>query len=260
MVDASYSAPVDAVERRITAAEWRLVRGALLDGIDVVVDATNLRAGVARRWLALAEACGADWHVEDVVTDLEECVRRDAARSGPDRVGEERLRDLHARFLDPVTGRAPSLAAPPRLPSASGAPYRPVPGTPSAVLLVVDGLLSRRRPPDPDHPEERPPPSSVELLRALAAAGHRVVAVSTCLDADRATVASWLHRHLGVPVELLLRAPGERRGDDAVALALFDDHVRDRYTVVAVLEGRDDRARLWRGRGLDVLEVSEGEV
>jgi tRNA uridine 5-carbamoylmethylation protein Kti12 len=116
MADPAYSAPVDAVERVISAAERRLVEGALRDGTDVVVDATNLRAGVARSWLALAEECGADWHVEEVVADLEECVRRDAARPGPERVGEERLRDLHARFVDPATGRLPPLAPPPRPP------------------------------------------------------------------------------------------------------------------------------------------------
>ncbi|MEJ2886927.1 AAA family ATPase [Actinomycetospora aeridis] len=118
MIDPAYSAPVDAVERRISDVGWRLVRGALRDGVDVVVDATNLRAGPARRWLALAEACGAGWHVEDVVTDLEECVRRDAARPDPQRVGEARLRDLAARFLDPVTGRPPPLGPPPTLSAA----------------------------------------------------------------------------------------------------------------------------------------------
>jgi len=116
MVDPAYSTPVDAVERRISDVEWRIVRGALQDGVDVVVDAMNLRSGPARRWLALAEACGAGWHVEDVVADLEECVRRDAARPEIERVGEETLRDLAARFLDPATGRPPPLAAPPPAP------------------------------------------------------------------------------------------------------------------------------------------------
>src|SRR4051812_27809633 len=149
MVDPAYATPVDAVERRVSAAEWRLVRGALLDGVDVVVDATNLRAGVARRWLALAEACGADAHVEDVVADLEECVRRDAARPPHERVGAETLRDLHARFLDPDTGRPAPLAPPSRLSSTDGAPYRPVPGTPPAVLVALEGVLSHAAPPDP---------------------------------------------------------------------------------------------------------------
>ncbi|TDQ66006.1 putative kinase [Actinomycetospora succinea] len=118
MVDPAYAAPVDAVERRISDVEWRIVRGALRDGVDVVVDATNLRSGPARRWLALAEACGAGWHVEEVVADIEDCVRRDAARPAAERVGEERLRDMAARFLDPETGRLPPLAAPPVLPAA----------------------------------------------------------------------------------------------------------------------------------------------
>lgn len=266
MADPEYSAPVDAIERRISDAEWRLVRGALLDGVDVVVDATNLRAGVARRWLALAEACGASWQVEDVVADLEECIRRDAARPPVEQVGEEVLRDLHARFLDPDTGRPPPLAPPGRLPSSDGAPHRPVPGTPSAVLVVLDGVLSRAVAPDRDHPDvplpavdDVPVPAVVDVLRALAAAGHRVLACSGRPEDDRTAVMSWLARHVPVPVEaLLLRPPGERRAD--LALALFDAHVRDRYTVLAVLEGRAEHARAWRGIGLTVLGVADGDV
>lgn len=268
MVDPAYSAPVDAVERRISDAEWRLVRGALLDGVDVVVDATNLRAGVARRWLALAEACGARWRVEDVVADLEGCIRRDAARPPVERVGEDVLRDLHARFLDPTSGRPPPLAPPARLASSAGAPHRPVPGTPSAVLVVVDGVLSRTRPPDRDHPDVPVPadgdvlvPAVVHVLDALAAAGHRVIACSARPEDDRAAVSSWLARHVSVGLEtLLLRPPGERRGDLTVTLGLFDAHVRDRYTVLAVLEGRPEHARAWRGVGLTVLGVADGEV
>lgn len=262
MADPAYSAPVDAVERRVSAAEWRLVRGALLDGVDVVVDATNLRAGVARRWLALAEACGAGWRVEDVVADVEECVRRDAARPAPERVGAERLRDLHARFLDPVTGRAAPLAPPPRLSSYDGAPYRPVPGAPPAVLVALDGVLSRAAPPDPDHPGDvRPVPAAVDVVLALAGAGHRVVACSTRPEDDRPAVASWLARHVPVPVdELLLRAPGDRRGDVPATLALFDARVRDRYRVAGVLDGRDAHGRAWRAAGLTVLGVADGDA
>lgn len=257
MADPTYAAPVDAVERRISAAEWRLVRGALLDGIDVVVDATNLRAGVVRRWLALAEACGADWHVEDVVADLEECVRRDAARPAPERVGEETLRDLHARFLDPVTGRPPPPAPPSRLSSRGGAPHRPRPGAPSVVLVALDGVLHRAT---PTEGEDAPVPAVVDVVRGLAATGHRVVVCSARPEEDRRAVTSWLARHVPVPVEaLLLRAPGDRRGDLAVELGLFDEHVRDRYAVRAVLEGRGRHAGAWRAIGVTVLGVTEGE-
>jgi predicted kinase len=252
MADPSYSAPVDAVERRISDAEWRLVRGALLDRVDVVVDATNLRASVARRWRALAEACGAGWRVEEVDTDLEECVRRDAARPPLERVGEETLRDLHARFVDPETGRLPRLGLPPRLSSVAGAPYRPVPGTPSAVLVVAEGMVS---PESPDVPDA----AAVEVVRALAAAGHRVIAVSARAEDERAAVGDWLARHLAVPVEvLLLGAPRKRQRDVTAVLGLFDAHVRDHYSVVGVVEGRPAAARAWREAGLAVIGVAAG--
>lgn len=274
MVDPDYATPVDAVERRISAAEWRLARGALRDGVDVVVDATNLRSGPARRWLALAEACGAGWHLEDVVTDLEECVRRDAARPPVERLGEDALRDLAARFLDPDTGRPAPLAPPPRLSSAGGAPFPSPAGAPAAVLVVVEGLGVPVPPADPStarptarpaaRPAARPDapaPAAVAVLGALADAGHRIIACSARPEDDRASVASWLAGHLpATPEAVLLRPAGDRRAEERVLLALVDAHVRDRYAVTAVIEGRPRRAQVWRDLGLAVVGVSDGEV
>jgi hypothetical protein len=110
-------------------------------------------------------------------------------------------------------------------------------------------------------PLDAPVPAAVAVLEALAAAGHRVIACSARPEDERATVASWLARHVPVALEaLLLRPAGDRRADDRVVPALVDDHVRDHYAVIAVVEGRPRRAQVWRDVGLAVVGVSGGEV
>lgn len=262
MVDPAYGAPVPAVERRITDVQWRVVRDALRDGLDVVVDDMNLRAGPARRWLALAEASGAGAHVEHVDTDVEECVRRDRSRTGPEHVGEATIRDLAARFLVPGTGRPPPLIDRPA--RAAGLPYRPVPGTPTAVLVDVDGTVALRGDRDPHdasrYAEDRPNVAVVACIRAMAAAGHRVVVCSGRSDEHRAATAAWWDEHVGVEVEaLLMRSAGDGRDDAVVKLELFDAHVRAVFAVVAVFDDRDRVVRAWRGIGLTVLQVAEGD-
>jgi predicted kinase len=263
MADPAYGTPVGAVERRITDLAWVLVREALRAGLDVVVDDTNLRAAPTRRWLALAEACGAAAHVEDVDTDVEECVRRDGARHGPEHVGEDVIRDLAARFLVPSTGRPPPLA-PAVARSVDGVPYRPVPGTPRAVLVDVDGtvaLRGDRHPHDPTgYAEDGPHHAVIACVRAMATAGHRVVVCSGRSDEHRAVTVAWWDEHVGVEVAaLLMRPAGDVRDDAVVKLELFDAHVRMAFDVVAVFDDRDRVVRAWRGIGLTVLQVADGD-
>ncbi len=261
--DPAYGTPVPAVERRITDLQWVLVREALRDGLDVVVDDMNLRAGPARRWLALAAATEAQVHVEYVDTDVEECVRRDRARTGPEHVGEAVIRDLAARFLEPSTGRPPELAPPvPR--AVDGVPYRPAAGTPGAVLVDVDGTVALRGDRDPHdtsrYADDGPHDAVIACVRAMATAGYRVVVCSGRSEEHRAVTAAWWDEHVGVPVEaLLMRPAGDARDDAVVKLELFDAHVRAAFDVVAVFDDRDRVVRAWRGIGLTVLQVADGD-
>lgn len=247
-------------EQRVLAVRDEAVTRLLRDGHDVVCDDTNLPQRIVRDLARLARRAGAEFEVHDFThVPLETCVERDAARAAP--VGEERIRELHLRFL---AGRKLPLPSPQEERPPALVPYTPRPGTPKAVLVDIDGttaIISGRGPYDHTRVHQDLPNGPViAVVRAMHAAGHRVVFLSGRSDVCRAETAAWLEKHVGVPFDALhMRAAGDGRRDATVKVELFDAHVRDVYDVTCVLDDRDQVVEAWRALGLAVFQVAEGD-
>ena len=238
-------------EKQVTIAQRALIEALLCAGVNVICDDTNLRPRAVRDLAKLARACGAGVVIRDFTdVPVDECVARDAGRSGDERVGEEAIRGMYQRYL---AGRSLPLPVPALDP----------PGPPEAFLVDIDGTVAvmNGRGPYEEHrvSEDSPNPPVIAVVRALHAAGYRVVFCTGRSEACRADTASWLAANVGVPYEaLLMRAERDGRKDSVVKAELFDRHVRDRYRIVAVLDDRDQVVRMWRTMGLTVLQVGEG--
>jgi hypothetical protein len=248
-------------EAQIIAARDAAILALLRKGMDVICDDTNLKQRVTRDLAGLARKAGVEFvTVEFTDVSLELCLERDAARDRP--VGEQVIRDMHTRYL---RGRTLPLPLPEETAEqASPEPYEPKPGTPSAVLVDIDGtaaLMDGRSPYDETRVgEDRPNRPVVAVVQALRAAGHLIVFMSgRSLDCRPAT-QTWLDRHVGIrDYELFMRASGDQRKDAIVKAELFDQHVRDVYNVVCVLDDRRQVVDMWRSMGLTVLQVAEGD-
>ena len=248
-------------EKQVTAARDAAITALLRRGVNVVCSDTNLPQRTARDLARVARLAGADVQVQDFTdVPVDECVRRDAARDTP--VGEAVIRDKYARFL---AGRVLPLPFPEDPPDGADGPvpYQPVPGTPKAVLVDVDGtvaLMGARSPFDETRvAEDRPNLPVIAAVRAMSAAGHAVVFMSGRTARCGHTTLAWLNEHVGVPVEnLFMRPIGDMRKDSIVKAELFDRYIRDRYDVVAVFDDRRQVVDAWRSLGLTVFHVADG--
>ncbi|MFD6415771.1 AAA family ATPase [Streptomyces sp. NPDC060194] len=248
-------------EQRVMAVRDAAILRLLGKGYDVVCDDTNLPQRVARDLARLALRAGAELRVHDFThVSVDVCVERDAARERS--VGEEAVRGLHQRFL---AGQSSPLPLPEEAETAvvAGRPYAARPGTPKAVMVDIDGtvaLMTGRSPFDETRVHEDGPNAAViSVVRAMHAAGHRIVFLSGRTDGCREATEAWLKEHVPVPYEgLFMRPSGDSRKDSIVKVELFDAHVRDAYDVVCVLDDRSQVVRAWRGLGLTVLQVAEG--
>jgi predicted kinase len=89
-----------AAEAQVTVAQRAQVAALLGAAADVIIDDTNLPTRLVREWADLAARFGATFEVVDFThVPVDECVRRDAARPEIDRVGEQVIRGMHARYL-----------------------------------------------------------------------------------------------------------------------------------------------------------------
>ncbi|MEU4578984.1 AAA family ATPase [Nonomuraea sp. NPDC023979] len=249
-------------EARIIAVRDSAISALLRKGVDVVSDDTNLPSRTVRDLTQLAKRAGADvevWDLTDV--PVEACIARDAERPRP--VGEPVIRDMHTKYL---RGRPHPLPIPEEAGDIVGdlRPYVPVPGAPRAVLVDIDGttaLMNGRSPFDETRVgDDLPNLPVIKVVRALAAAGNRVVFMSGRSTACRSATEAWLAEHVAIPYDALhMRSAGDIRRDSIVKRELFDAHVRDAYDVACVLDDRRQVVVMWRSIGLTVLQVADGD-
>jgi hypothetical protein len=71
----------------------------------------------------------------------------------------------------------------------------------------------------------------------------------------------WLGAHNIFPhrIGLIMREAKDNRPDEVVKRELYERHIKDKYTVVAVLDDRNKVVKMWRDLGLTCLQVAEGD-
>lgn len=144
-----------------------------------------------------------------------------------------------------------------------GNPYKPIPGTPKAVVVDIDGTLAHhdgRGPFDFELLETDALDEGVATFVNLMYAGFTdVILLSGRQSEFRPHTERWLDKHRIGYTELHMRAEGDRRSDCLVKAELFDKHIRDRFTVTHVLDDRNRCVYLWRKLGLPCWQVADGD-
>lgn len=242
-------------EPSIVRGRDALLASALTQGIDVVIDDTNLALTHVKTVAAIAWEHGADFELHDFFdVSVEECIRRDAGR-GDASVGEKVIRSMAKNQLP--AARSYRHRTVPHV-----APVVPTPGLPSAILMDMDGtaaLMNGRGPFDWDKVgEDLPNPAVVGLAKVLVATGANVIAFSARPEQCRAQTAAWLAEHVGAGIELFMRRDNDMRRDSYVKAEMFETHIRGRFNIDFVLDDRDRVVNLWRTMGLSAFQVAPG--
>jgi predicted kinase len=249
-----------AHEQTALAIQDAAIREAIEGGFDAVIDNTHLTPHIPKR-LKAAALGRATFVVHDFTeVPIEECLRRDAARSNS--VGEEvirRLDDNHTkatrngwRLTDAWMNDTPAVE-----------PYVADSDLPSAVMCDIDGTLALkgdRGPYDFAHCGSDLLNESVRraLVSFRLANDDRIILLSGRGDDFRTETEAWLDKHQVPYDELWMRAAGDARRDDIVKAELFDEHVRNRFHVRTSLDDRDRVVALWRRMGLPTWQVNYG--
>lgn len=90
----------NVTEPQITVVQHAAVAALLRSGLDVIVDDTNLRPGVAEALQSTADLAGAAFTMIDLTdVPIDVCVERDASRNPVERVGEDVIRDMWEQHI-----------------------------------------------------------------------------------------------------------------------------------------------------------------
>jgi predicted kinase len=257
-------------EDAVTAVQQTAVRELLRAGMSVVCDDTNLVAKHARRFATTADRLGVEFEVWDLShVSLDECLRRDQARTGAGQVGENVIRVMYERHIKLLRRGFPALTPEPAGPVTDLSGIRvyvqpAVGAVPDAVLVDLDGtaaLMGHRSPYDYASVGADAVNEPVRDVVHRFAGDHDILFVSGRDAVCRADTEAWLAKYypeLDTP-ELFMRGRGDGRPDWLVKYELFQQHIAGRYRVCLVLDDRDAVVRMWRAMGLTVFQVAEGK-
>jgi predicted kinase len=234
-------------ESLITQWERTAVLGALISGVNVVLDSTNLNEKYLQQFKDyIIDNARVQVEFEEKVfdTSVEECIRRDAARPEAERVGEKVIRRMYDQYLKREVKYEENKDLPP------------------AIIVDIDGTLAKMNGRGPfewyrvgeDHVHDHI--RTLVNILGLQTEYHIVIFSGRDGSCLPQTIA-WLNMHGIYFDEIFMRPEGNNEKDSVIKKRLFEQHVRGKYYVV--LDDRDQVVKMWRHElGLPCLQVAEG--
>ena len=83
-------------EKKVKMIQYAIIRAALTNKTNVIVDDTNLHPGTLQGLKDLAIECNAKWEIKDFTKDvsIDTCIERDVNRAGRAYVGHDVIRNM----------------------------------------------------------------------------------------------------------------------------------------------------------------------
>jgi len=129
-------------------------------------------------------------------------------------------------------------------------------------LCDIDGTLANhdgiRSPYDESKVLFDKPLPTCEVIKALEKSGKHIIFFSGRTEACRLDTITWLKRNIGFVPVLYMREVGDRRNDAVIKEELYNNHIKGRYNVLAVLDDRLRVCHMWYKLGLFVLCCNQG--
>jgi len=234
-------------EKFVVAGRNTLVNAALLAGHSVVVDDTNFGAVHEDALRAIAQKNNAEFSIKDFThVSLDECLKRDAKRTGTAQVGPDVIKRMWKDHL-------------------YVAPVSPIYDAEKwdCVVVDLDGTvadISHRSPYDASNCfNDTPRAHVIDLIHAIRFARTvMIIFVSGREDKYRDETERWLNKHLNVSRRLFMRATDDMRKDSIIKEEIYRAEIEPHFNVRWVIDDRPSVIRMWRGLGLPVLDVGEG--
>lgn len=96
-----------------------------------------------------------------------------------------------------------------------------------------------------------------ELINRFAS-DHDIIIVSGRTDELKQETISWLEKYNVTYHHLFMRRAHDYRPDNEMKLEIYEQHIKNRFNVVFVIDDRQKVVDMWRGEGLVVLQCAPG--
>ena len=231
-------------------------------GKHVIVDDTNFGRNINQIKELVKGKAQVQVNDSFLKVPVEECIRRDLLR--PKSVGKDVIMKMYNQFVrrranaqivvEATTGKA--------LLSALVEPIVYNPNLPDAVIVDMDGtlaLMGDRSPYDVSYCDlDLPNYPVLETVQKLQDS-KTIIIMSGRTDDGKEKTEFWLQKYAVKYQHIYMRAAGDMRKDSVVKQELYEKFVRDKFNVSFILDDRQQVVDMWRGLGLTVFQVAEGD-
>lgn len=232
-----------ANEKFILQVRDTLILQSLQEGYRPIVDDTNLHPKHIDAIQELVKGIAIIEIKDFTDVSLEECIARDKKRANY--VGEQVIRRMYRDFLQPVS-----------TPPAYN--YN----LPNAVLCDIDGTLALfdRKTVNAYSRDflQDTPNRAVRMF--LSRSNTTIILLTGRQEKDREQTELWLNTHDIDYQHLYMRQTDDKRSDYIVKLLLYNEHIRDKYNILAVFDDRLSVCRLWFELGLPLFRVGDPDA
>lgn len=242
-----------ASERLVLDTRDWIVENALINGVNVIVDDTNLDPKHEDRLREIANVVRdngmrVEFHIDDL-TDVsyEECIKRNRERSNP--IPDKVIYDMYKKYL------ASDVEVPIFKPRDTGKH--------NAIIVDMDGTMCHHTGIRGHHEYEKvfddePNYHITEMVTALSDQ-YKILIVSGRPDSCEEETRAWLDAHFVPYDDIFMRQDGDYRKDSIIKRELYEAHIAPDYDVQFVLDDRDQVVEMWRRElNLPCLQVNYG--
>lgn len=255
-------------EKMVTRISDYALSDAIKRGKNVILDNTNLNKRNFDDVCKMVKALNVEAMVMEkpFYVDLEEALRRDAARTGTAQVGEAVIK----KFWKQSGGKQHQFYKPRmEIFNHTNAQQASVMiqdiNLQKAAIIDMDGTLceiSHRSPYDASKClDDSPIVHVIELVQLFYNNGYKIIFCSGREDKYRDLSKQWLDTYVAIPeYELFMRPTGDMRKDSIIKEEIFNNHIKDKYYVRAIIDDRLQVCEMWYRLGLPLFRVNDPQA
>lgn len=254
-------------ENFIYSIQKQLIISSLKKGMNVVCDNTNLSAKSFKELCEIAENIG-DIVVEEknFEIDVEECIRRDAGRTGHAHVGEDVIRMFYKRYsLKHGLPKEKSMYFEKKCFQESSLCEQDE-TLPKVAIFDNDGTISLIHPGRSPYDartcdQDLPHTHVIEALQLYFNAGYKIIFISGREEKNREPTEKFYKMYFPkIKYELYMRATGDKRKDVVIKEEIYNNFIKNKYNVAAWFDDRLQVCRWIYQKGLPLFRVNNPEA
>jgi predicted kinase len=132
-----------------------------------------------------------------------------------------------------------------------------------AIIVDIDGTLAHKGDRNPfdykNVDKDTVDEVIMETVNQFYRLNYRVIIVSGREDSCRDLTIQWLNDNIIKYHDLYMRKSKDMRKDAIVKKEIYDEFIKEHYSVLFVLDDRNQVVEMWREIGLKCLQVAEGD-